>query len=51
LLISGYAADVVTPKDLKEAQLLSKPFSPAGLTKAVKAILDVPLSSTPASQA
>jgi len=51
LLISGYAADVVTPNDLKEAQLLSKPFSPAGLTKAVKAILDVPLSSTPASQA
>jgi len=51
LFVSGYAADVVTPNDLKEAQLLSKPFSPAGLTKAVKAILDVPLSSSPASQA
>jgi signal transduction histidine kinase/CheY-like chemotaxis protein len=51
LLMSGYAADVVTPNDLKEATLLPKPFGPASLIKAVKAILDVPLSSTPASQA
>ena len=29
LLMSGYAADVVTPSDLKEATLLSKPFAPA----------------------
>ena len=50
LLISGYAADVVTPHDLKEAALLSKPFSPSALAKAVKAILDVPLSSAPASR-
>jgi CheY-like chemotaxis protein len=50
LLISGYAADVVTPSDLKEAALLSKPFSPSALAKAVKAILDVPLSSMPASR-
>ena len=50
LLISGYAADVVTPEDLKEATLLSKPFSPAALTGAVRAILEVPLSSAPASQ-
>jgi CheY-like chemotaxis protein len=50
LLMSGYAADVVTTTDLKEATLLSKPFSPAALTKAVTAILDVPLSSTPSSR-
>jgi CheY-like chemotaxis protein len=50
LLISGYAADVVTPGDLREATLLSKPFAPAALIKAVRALLDVPLSSTPASR-
>ena len=50
LLMSGYAAEVVTPTDLKEAILLSKPFSPAALIKVVRAILDVPLSSTPASR-
>ena len=51
LLMSGYAADVVTPTDLREATLLSKPFAPAALVKTVRGILDVPLSSTPASQA
>jgi signal transduction histidine kinase/CheY-like chemotaxis protein len=50
LLMSGYAADLVMPNDLKEAVLLSKPFAPAALTKAVRAILDVPLSSAPASR-
>jgi signal transduction histidine kinase/CheY-like chemotaxis protein len=50
LLMSGYAADVVTPNDLKEAKLLSKPFAPPALLSAVRASLDVPLSSTPASQ-
>jgi signal transduction histidine kinase/ActR/RegA family two-component response regulator len=50
LLMSGYAADVVTPDDLKQAILLSKPFAPSALLKAVRASLDVPLSSTPASQ-
>jgi signal transduction histidine kinase/CheY-like chemotaxis protein/sensor domain CHASE-containing protein len=50
LLISGYAADVVTPNDLKEAKLLPKPFAPPALLSAVRAALDVPLSSTPASQ-
>jgi DNA-binding NtrC family response regulator len=49
LLISGYAADVVTPTDLKEAAFLTKPFAPAALLKAVKHILDVPLSSAPVS--
>jgi CheY-like chemotaxis protein len=29
LLMSGYAADVVTPRDLKEATFLTKPFAPA----------------------
>jgi signal transduction histidine kinase/CheY-like chemotaxis protein len=50
LFVSGYAADVVTPNDLREASLLSKPFSPAALSKAVRSALDVPLSSAPASQ-
>jgi signal transduction histidine kinase/CheY-like chemotaxis protein len=50
LLMSGYAADVVTPNDLKDAILLSKPFAAPTLIKAVRASLDVPLSSTPASQ-
>ena len=47
LLISGYAADVVTPADLNEASLLTKPFAPAALLKAVRHLLDVPLSSAP----
>ncbi len=50
LFVSGYAADVVTPNDLREATLLSKPFSPSTLIKAVRSVLDVPLSSAPASQ-
>lgn len=50
LFVSGYAADVVTPNDLREATLLSKPFSPSTLVKAVRSVLDVPLSSAPASQ-
>lgn len=50
LLVSGYAADVVTPNDLRDASLLSKPFSPAALIQAVRSVLDVPLSSAPASQ-
>ena len=50
LMMSGYAADVVTPDDLREAALLSKPFAPVTPIKAVRAVLDVPLSSTPASQ-
>jgi signal transduction histidine kinase len=50
LLMSGYAADVVRREDLQDGPLLSKPFSPATLAKAVRAVLDVPLSSTPASQ-
>jgi two-component system cell cycle sensor histidine kinase/response regulator CckA len=49
LLISGYAADVVTPADLEEAAYLAKPFAPAALLKAVKHVLDVPLSSAPVS--
>ena len=47
LLMSGYAADVVTKDDLREATLLSKPFAPAGLTKAVRQVLDQPLSPGP----
>ena len=50
LLMSGYAADVVTPDDLKDAILLTKPFAPTALLTAVRSSLDVPLSSRPASQ-
>jgi signal transduction histidine kinase/CheY-like chemotaxis protein len=50
LLMSGYAADVVTAGDLKDAMLLSKPFAPSALVSAVRATLDEPLSSSPASQ-
>jgi len=47
LLMSGYAADVVTTDDLAQATLLSKPFSPAALVKAVRKVLDEPLSPKP----
>jgi signal transduction histidine kinase/ActR/RegA family two-component response regulator len=47
LLMSGYAADVVTADDLTQATLLSKPFSPVALTRAVRKILDQPLSPKP----
>jgi two-component system cell cycle sensor histidine kinase/response regulator CckA len=49
LLMSGYAADIVTAADLREATLLAKPFAAATLLKAVRAVLD-PLSTTPASR-
>ncbi len=44
LLMSGYAADVVTKDDLKEARLLSKPFASGTLTKELRKVLDQPLS-------
>jgi CheY-like chemotaxis protein len=47
LLISGYAADVVTRGDLEEATLLSKPFAPSLLAKTVRQVLDQPLSRGP----
>jgi signal transduction histidine kinase len=50
LLMSGYAADVVTPGDLKDASLVAKPFSPASLSRAVRSVLDVPISSARSSQ-
>jgi len=50
LLMSGYAADVVTTSDLKDASLVAKPFSPASLTRTVRNALDVPVSSLRASQ-
>ena len=49
LLMSGYAAELVTPIDLKEATFLAKPFAPAALVKAVNSVLDVPLSPAPVS--
>jgi CheY-like chemotaxis protein len=50
LLMSGYAADVVTADDLKDAAMVPKPFSPASLTRAVRDALDHPVSSVHASQ-
>lgn len=47
LLMSGYAADVVTKQDLEHATLLSKPFSPAQLTRALRGVLDNPLPPNP----
>lgn len=48
LLMSGYAAEVVTPADLKGVPLLMKPFSPGALSRAVRAALDQsPLSDPP----
>jgi signal transduction histidine kinase len=50
LLMSGYAADVVTSDDLKDAALVPKPFSPASLSRAVRNALDLPVSSLRTSQ-
>ena len=50
LLMSGYAADIVTPDDLKDAALVSKPFSPASLSRAVRNAIDLPVSSARTSQ-
>mgnify|MGYP002629363512 CR=1 FL=1 len=48
LLMSGYAAGVMTTADLDGMPLLAKPFSPGGLAKAVRAALgQSPLSSSP----
>lgn len=50
LLMSGYSADIVTPADLRDTALLTKPFSPAALSTAIRAALDVRLPPEPASQ-
>ena len=50
LLMSGYAADIVTGDDLNDASLVSKPFTPASLSRAVRGILDIPVSPIRASQ-
>jgi signal transduction histidine kinase/ActR/RegA family two-component response regulator len=50
LLMSGYAADVVTADDLQDAAMVPKPFSPASLTRAVRNALDLPVSSLRASR-
>lgn len=50
LLMSGYAADVVTQGDLMDATMVSKPFSPSALARAVRDALDVPMRSVGASQ-
>jgi CheY-like chemotaxis protein len=47
VLMSGYAADVVTKDDLDEATLLSKPFPPSLLAQTVRQVLDQPLSRRP----
>ena len=50
LLMSGYAADIVTADDLKDATLVAKPFSPSSLSRAVRNALDLPVSSLRTSQ-
>jgi two-component system cell cycle sensor histidine kinase/response regulator CckA len=50
LLMSGYAAEVVTGSDLEGATLMHKPFSPNSLGRAVRSVFDSPVSSLPASQ-
>jgi len=50
LLMSGYAADVVTAQDLAHATLLSKPFAPAQLILALREVLEGPLSPNPRSK-
>jgi len=47
LLMSSYAADVVTKADLEDAVLLGKPFSPGQLIRTVRNVLDRPLSPNP----
>ena len=49
LLMSGYAADVMTKDDLADAALVPKPFSQATLTRAVRHALDMALPSVSAS--
>jgi CheY-like chemotaxis protein len=49
LLMSGYAADVMTKDDLADGALLSKPFSQATLTRSVRHALDRALPSVSAS--
>jgi hypothetical protein len=39
------AADVLTRDDLVDASFIPKPFSPAGLSKTVRDVLDVALPS------
>jgi two-component system cell cycle sensor histidine kinase/response regulator CckA len=50
LLMSGYAADVVTSDDLKDAALVAKPFAPAALARAVRNALETPVSPARTSQ-
>ena len=50
IFMSGYAAEVVTSADLQDASIVTKPFSPAALARAVRSTLDLPLPSVPASR-
>jgi signal transduction histidine kinase len=50
VLMSGYAADIVMAGDLKDATLVSKPFTSASLSRAVRGALDLPVSSLRGSQ-
>ena len=47
LLMSGYAADVVTPGDLRTRRWCRSRSRPSALTQAVRNALDVPLSRRP----
>jgi CheY-like chemotaxis protein len=50
VLMSGYAADIVTSADLRDAAMVAKPFSAASLSHTVRTTLDTPVSSLRASQ-
>jgi signal transduction histidine kinase len=50
LLMSGYATDVLTAGDMHGAALVTKPFTPASLGRAVRRALDTPVSSAPPSR-
>ncbi len=50
ILMSGYAAETVTPGDLTDASMVAKPFSPAALAREVRSTLDASLPPVPASR-
>jgi len=50
ILMSGYAAEIVTPADLTDTGMVTKPFSPAALARAVRSALDGALPPVPASR-
>ena len=46
----GSIMDGRAPEHIKDAALVAKPFTPASLSRAIRSILDIPVSSLRASQ-